>query len=100
MTHTAENDAGSWARGHALATGHTTDESLTDPGSCRDCSERSPAYLLHDTRTEKQATPRSPRPCSTCGRMGLCADCCCVHPSHRRRWPSPAECPLCRHATR
>ena len=44
--------------------------------------------------------PRAPRPCPTCGRMGACADCCCMHPSHRRKWPSPAKCPLCKHATR
>lgn len=33
--------------------------------------------------------------CPTCNRVGLCAECCCVHPSHRAR---PARsCPLCAH---
>lgn len=60
---------------------------------------------LHEGRCSRpkvrdRRPPRTPRPCLTCDRTGLCADCCCVNPSHQRPWPSPIVCPTCKHATR
>ena len=45
-----------WHIAHARATGHVTEISLEDPGSCLDCYERSPAYRVRDRAFTRRET--------------------------------------------